>query len=178
MIVKLKSFMLFKQEVDKLAESKEFKDWTGKHKAFYLAYGFLSFGEKSEWQIGYYNKNTDKITSFTIGDSIVTNPEENGFKEEHHVVKELLLDKLKINLDQALSIAEKLQKEKYKNDPPLKKILIIQNLDIGQVWNITFVTATLKTLNVKVDSETGEVLEHKADSILDFAKQDEHNDDR
>ena len=95
------------------------------------------------------------------------------------MVKELLLDKLKINLDQALSIAEKLQKEKYKNDPPLKKILIIQNLDIGQVWNITFVTATLKTLNVKVDSETGEVLEHKADSILDFAKQqDEQNDDR
>ena len=162
--------MLFKQVVARLEESKEFKDWKKDRDDCYLAHGFISFGDNSHWQIGYYNRKTDKITSFIMGPEIVVNPEENIFKEDHSEVRPLELDRIKISLEHALNTAEELQVKEYANDPVMKKIMIIQNIDQGQVWNVTFVTRTFKTLNIKVDAETGVVVEHKATSIMDFKR--------
>jgi hypothetical protein len=162
--------MLFKEAVSKLEESKEFKDWKKECDDSYLAHGFISFGDNSHWQIGYYNKKTDKITSFIMGPEIVVNAEENIFKEGHDEVKALELDKIKINIDQALKAAEELQQKEYTNDSVMKKIMIIQNIEQGQVWNVTFVTSTFKTLNIRVNAETGKIVEHKSNSIMDFKK--------
>ena len=108
------------------------------------------------------------MTSFIMGQEVVVNAEENIFKEEHQEVKELDVEKIKISMEKALEIAEKVQQEEYKSDPVMKKILIIQNIDLGQVWNITFITQTFKTLNIKIDADSGKVIEHKANSLMDF----------
>lgn len=160
--------MEFKKAVDRLLKSKEFKEWKHTCKNSHLAHGFISVDDNDQWQIGYYNKETDKITSFVMGSEIVINPEENIFKEEHTEVKELDLDKINVDESKALEIAENLQQTYYSSDPPMKKILIIQNIDLGQIWNITFITRTFKTLNMKIDAETGRIIEHKATSIMQF----------
>ena len=66
-----------------------------------------------------------------------------------------------------ITIADDLQKKEYSVHAPAKKIVIIQSLDIGQVWNITFLTKTFKTLNVKIDSQDGSISAH---GLIDFFK--------
>ena len=48
----------------------------------------------------------------------------------------------------------------------MKEVVILQNLDVGQVWNITYITKSFQTLNIKIDAETGDVLEDKLHQIF------------
>ena len=38
------------------------------------------------------------------------------------------------------------------------------------MYNFTFITQTFQTLNVKIDSKTGDVIEHKLYSLMDIGK--------
>ena len=56
----------------------------------------------------------------------------------------------------------------YKQETPFKIITILQKLDIGQVYNITYVTQSFKVLNFKIDSSNGKVLKKSLKSIMEF----------
>ncbi|MEA3514373.1 MAG: hypothetical protein U9R34_02775, partial [Nanoarchaeota archaeon] len=62
------------------------------------------------------------------------------------------------------------REKKYKNELPSRKIFILQNIDIGQIWNVTIVTLTFNTLNLKIDSNTGEVIQHHLTSLMQMGK--------
>ena len=94
-----------------------------------------------------------------LNKEIRKNPDSEIFKNNTKVY-ELKIDKLKVACRDAWKISDKIQKEKYPFLIPLKKITILQKLDIGQLWNITYITSSFKTLNIKVDSETGNILKH------------------
>ena len=160
--------MQFRDALHKLEKSTDFTAWQSEHKNSYLSYGFIMIASdvQADWQLGYYNPNKDTLTSFTINETIIQNPDAEIFKNKAKVQK-LDLRKVKINLDKALTIAKELQKDKYKGHDPIKKIVILQNLDMGQVWNITYVTQTFKTLNIKINSETGEIVKY---DLIDLFK--------
>jgi len=161
------------ESVKKLEDSKEFKDFKKQNKEAYLAHVFYMLDEANQdiVQIGYYNKSKDRITTFVVeGDNITKNPEAEVFKEQEIMMKPIDLSKVKINVNEAVDIAEKLQKDKYKQEIPVKKIAILQHLPLGQVWNITFVTQTFKTLNIKIDSGTKKIVSEKLLSIIEFGK--------
>jgi len=163
--------MKFKEKLSELEKSVEFKNWKKEHSSSYLTYGFMMISPdvKKEWQIGYYNPDLDKITTFAVSDKITRNPDSEIFKDKKKV-QELEKDKVKISLDSALEKADKVQREKYAVHTPLKKIAILQKLNIGQVWNITYITKTFKTLNIKVSSEDGEVLKYDLIELFKFDK--------
>jgi len=77
--------MELKPALKKLEESREFKKWRQKNKSTYFSYAFkiLQEMDPDEWQIGFYNKKKDKITTFMIGSgSINVRAEEEIFKKE------------------------------------------------------------------------------------------------
>ena len=52
-----------------------------------------------------------------------------------------------------------------------KTIVILQNLsEFGNIWNITYVTHSFKTLNMKINAENGKILHHDIVSLMDFVK--------
>ncbi|MFC1728012.1 hypothetical protein ACFLZ7_00940 [Nanoarchaeota archaeon] len=163
---------MLKESLDKLENSDVFKSWKSENEKAHLSHVFVLLDElnKSECQIGYYNPDTEKITTFVVGDEIIQNPAEEVFKEQKNIVKEVKLDKVKTDVEDALKTADDLQKEKYKTEIPIKRIIILQNLEVGQVWNITYVTQSMQTLNIKIDSETGEIKSDKLVSLLEFRK--------
>lgn len=163
---------MLKEKIKQLENSEIFKRWRNSNKNCHLAHVFILFDElnKNDWQIGYYNPDDHMITTFIVGKEISQNPPEEVFKEEEHIVKELLLSKVKIDAEKALETADKLQKEKYKTQIPFKKIAILQHLDLGQVWNITYVTQSMQTLNIKIDSETGKVKQDHLVSLVEIKK--------
>jgi len=124
---------------------------------------------KQEWQIGYYDPDADKITAFSVSDDVVKNPDSEVFKKDKKVL-ELEPSKVKITLDKTLEKAKKLQKTVYSQHTPVKKVVILQKLSLGQVWNVTYITQTFKTLNIKIDAESGEVIKHDLIELFRFDK--------
>jgi hypothetical protein len=167
-------FMSIKTAVEKLESHAEFLKWKEGHKDAYLSYAFtvLEDDKGIEWQIGFFNSASDKITAFTFkGDDIVICADEDAFKKEESKILELDMNKVKINVDNAINNAEEFQKKKYPNEVSTKAIVILQNLaKEGLVWNITYITKSFNTLNLKINAEDGKVVSDKLSSILDFQK--------
>ena len=157
-------------EIQRLESSDVFNEWKKENPNTYLTHAFIMLDPniKKEWQIGYYNEETDKITTFNVNDKITKNPEAEAFKKEG-AINELDIEKIKISFDKVLETADIIQKQKYSRCNPTNKIIILQNLN-KQVWNITYVSNTMETLNIKVDAETGEVISDNITSLFKIEK--------
>ena len=159
-----------KSTLKKVESSKEFKAWEKGHKSAYFSYAFSLLDESVDWQVGFYDPKTDKITTFAIKDNcIFMHPEEEVFKKEETKVNKLELEKIKIGTVKAAELAEKFQSEKHPKENPTKAILILQNLGkLGDIWNITYVTQAFNTLNMKISAKDGKVIEHTLTPLMDF----------
>ena len=161
----------FKEALKILEKSKEFKEWKKKNPEAYLSYAFFVVEDvDSGWKIGYYHKKHDKVTSFNVRDKITIEPEQEVLQKEKKAVEKIDLGKVKHDLSDAVTIAINTQKEEYATEDPKKIIAILQTLNKKQVWNITFLTQTYNTLNFKIKSENGRVVEKKLSSLFQFDK--------
>jgi len=159
----------FKEALKILEESEVFKKWKKENPEAYLSYGFFVVDDTDfKWKIGYYHG--DKITSFVVGDKIEIGEDEDVFQKEKKRVEGIVLDNLKLDIAEAVAIANQVQQEEYSAELPRKIIAIIQNLDKEQIWNVTFLTQSFKTLNIKIKSDNGEVTEKKLDALFQFEK--------
>ena len=158
-----------KSAIENLEESDEYISWRKTNKNAYIANCFVMMEDNKipEWHIGFYDTITDKITTFVVSTEIKKLPESDVFKEKD-VVLPLEFSKVKVKLNQAIENAVELQEKEHKGNPPMKTIVLLQNFEGHHIYNITFVTRTFKTLNVKVSSQDGRILSHKIHSIMDF----------
>jgi len=167
--------MDLKPALARLEQTQDFKQWRKKNKNDYFSYGFKILQEmgSDDWQLGFYNKKKDKITTFTlVGDNIKIRPEEEIFKKEDMEVFEIELNKVKLTFEDALGAADKFQQKNHPKDNSIKTIAILQNIDkLGNVWNITYITEAFNTLNMKIDASNGKVLENSISSIFSFRKE-------
>ncbi len=102
--------MKLKDVIQKLEANSAFKEWRKKNKSYYLAHAFMMMDKANAnmWQIGYYDKEKDKVTTFIIeGDNIKISPELNIFKRPDATVEKLDVSKVKIGTIQAIETAEK-----------------------------------------------------------------------
>ncbi|MBI2546631.1 hypothetical protein HYV81_05630 [Candidatus Woesearchaeota archaeon] len=158
-----------------LEHTLEFKDWQAQHHGHYLVHAFklLDEANKSIWQIGYYDKETDTITTFVIEDGkelkIIPNLE--IFKEEKAAIQKLDISKVKVNAQEAVDKAEAFLKEQYPGEVIVKTILILQSIEHGQVYNLSFITKSVSTINIKLAADSGQVLEHHKISLSDLKAQ-------
>ncbi len=157
--------MKFKQQLTRLKQSKEFKDWKKQNPDIYLVHGFLMIKDDTQtsWQIGFYDKKSDKVTSFFMETPIKISPPAEIFKKQG-IVKELNPEEIRLDLKQALKIAEK-EKEKYK-ESTLQTVAIVQNIDIGTIWNITYLTQSSNALNFKISVTDGKILDQLKTSFI------------
>ena len=163
-----------KDAVETLEKSEIFKKFKKEYPKAYLANLFSMIEEshpKPEWHIGYYDVEKERIISFVMGEKITRAPESEVFRDGGHVTP-IELSKIKITLNKAIENAIIHQKQKYPVDTPTKKIILLQNIDGHHIYNMTFVTQTFKTLNVKISSQDARVISSKIYSIFDFNKKD------
>ena len=167
--------MDIKPALKKLEESPDFRKWRSSHKGTYLSYAFKIPQEmdSDDWQLGFYDKKKDKITTFVLANgSVEIKKEEEIFKKEDMKVNEIQLSKVKLTFDNAIEKADDFQKKNYPKDSSIKTIAILQNLpDVGNIWNITYVTEAFNTLNMKINASNGKMLEHNLSSVFSFRKE-------
>jgi len=163
---------LFRNALTKLEKSKTFKDWKKKNPKCYLSSGFVIIEkEQSPWKAGYYDEKTNKITSFAIGKKIVIEPSDKLFQKKKVKIDKIDMKKLIVELPSAVVVANNLQQTEYKEEMPMKIIAVLQNSDANQIWNLIFITQKFNTLNIRINTENGDIVDHKIASIMDFKKE-------
>jgi len=166
--------MDLKLALKKLKESDKFNNLSNKIKDIYFSYALIMDEDNKNisWQLGFYNKSTDKIITFMVDkDEIKMEKEEEIFKKPGMDVRPVDIEEVKIPYNEILKKAVEFQKNKYPQELVNKTIAILQNLEeYGNIWNITYVMHSFKTLNIKINAENGEIKNHSLESLMDFAK--------
>mgnify|MGYP006281044383 CR=1 FL=1 len=158
------------QIIKAVEESEAFQEWKAKHTDAQLMYIFAMHGADgfSGWQVGY--AEGDNVTPFLYeGERVSKGETEEMFKKPGESALPLTLSEAQIPVEEAMQQAQKEQQEKYPKEKGERAICILQNLKkYGIVWNITFITYTMKTLNIKVDARNGDILVGQLLSLFDI----------
>jgi uncharacterized membrane protein YkoI len=149
-----------KEAVTKLEKQEYFKE----HKDIFLLNAFSILENDPNWQLNYYNKETNKVISFIPAEDKTL--EEQDLLEQNTNPKELNLDKIEITLKEALKT---LEKEKTK-ETITKTIVIIHSLDDKVVWNFTLLTTSFNVIKIKIDATTGNIIDNKSEPVMNFKK--------
>lgn len=155
--------------IQRLLDSSEFSAWSTAHPKAYLAHVFCMVEKEGRsWQVGFVDDGL--VTVFEMGQNIKQLPADKPFTEPGKIVPKLDKFAIKLDLDAALEKASALQQEKYPADKPFKTIVILQCIDDRVVYNITYVTQSFKTLNIRVAAENGSIVSDKLVSFFEMDK--------
>ena len=160
-----------KNDYKRLLKSKEFNNNGFLCGAFLICE--LNNLEKTDWQIDFYDEKKDTITSYVVGEKIEVSENSKIFKEEGKTIEELKLEKLKVDIKDALRKCEIILKQHEEKETQV--IIILQN-DKGIKWNISYVTQKFNLINIKIDAETGELVNQNIISMLSWGKIDDGKD--
>lgn len=142
-----------------LSQDSLFQQWQRQHPESYLSHLFSVLApDLQDWEIGYYDSATGLITVFAQRDNgFEIKPADAVFKEEHHVVEKLEVDKVKIPIARALEQFAQRKEEYFPKEVLGNGFLILQTLHQKICWNFTFITNTVRFVNLKINAETGQV---------------------
>ncbi|MBS3107612.1 hypothetical protein J4468_01730 [Candidatus Woesearchaeota archaeon] len=164
-------FEKLKKNYSALLKTKEFNSLKKEKPEIYLCSAFtvMEGKEFSEWQLDFFDTKDNKITSFILknGKFEMTAAQE-VFQEKESKIDELELGKVKLNLEETFEIIKKVRDEKYRGDNPSKIIIILQNMDNHEVWNVTYLTVNFNVLNFKIDASNGAIISEKCEPVFGF----------
>lgn len=155
--------------LDKLNQSKKFRDFITKNPNAYFAAGFfvLDFQAKNNLhQIDYFDPKTKKMFTFMLDGDIELKPSE--------AANTLIPQKIngEINLD--LDILKGIVQDEMKNNTITSKIqkiiAILQNLDGKLIWNLNCITNDMGIIKVHVDDESHSILKFEKVNLFDIVK--------
>ena len=162
--------MEFPDLVKKLEGQEIFTSWKKEHPKSFLAHVFVMIeGDASSgYQVGYYDTADKKVTSFLVqGDEVNVLPPSEIFKDPDTELIALDISGIELSTQDVLAKAHEIREDDYSGIPVMKVFFILQHIEgVGRVFNVTFVTRDLKTLNVKLEAQSGEVLKHSLQSLI------------
>ena len=160
-----------KTAYDVLQKNPEFIEWKAHNSHYSLIHCFFMQDKqfKNEWHFGFYNKDDESIMNFIVSPLGVKKEEHQELaKFEGQEVLPLDMSKVTISRETAEKIIEKTIEEEQQGGASTK-IFLLQHIPmIGTVWNVTAVTLTFKSLNVKIDAATGEIKLKSLNSLFDM----------
>jgi hypothetical protein len=147
--------------------SDAFKEWKASHDKAFLSSIFGMTGNE-DVTLNYYDKGKDKMYSFSAKTPIA--PEEQDFVKSGEEIFPVKVETVKTAVDEALKKAYGVAEKNYSEQKLLRTVYALQVLKGKQMWNITFLTADYKTINIRIDCISGEVAEHTIAKLSEFIK--------
>ncbi len=156
----------------KIERSEDYKSWKKKHPQGYLSHFFCPISAdcqlKSDWEIGFYDADSERMTVFAFSDTIsVKENEDEVFKKPEQRVEELEITSVKITFDKAVDVFAQHVEELFPKAGRGDGFVILQNLEGKSLWNFTFITRDLKFINIKINATSGEVDSHLSMDLID-----------
>ena len=151
------------QALQLLQHDSLFRDWNKQRKAD-LTHFFCSLDAQAQllspWEIGFVEHQ--KITVFTFfQDKVIIKPADDIFKREEDVVEKLDFAKATVSWEEARTKCLRELPTLYPTENRGNGFCILQSWKGTIVWNFTFITKSIKFLNLKLNAGTGTVHEHQ-----------------
>ena len=152
-----------------LQQDSLFQDWDQQRKA-YLTHFFCTIDSQAQplspWEIGFVEQQ--KITVFTFIDhNVIIKPADDIFKREEETVEKLDLAKITLSWEQAQERCLRELSLLYPQEQRGSGFCILQSWQGNTVWNFTFITKSVRFMNVKLDSAAGTVMEHQLLNLME-----------
>ncbi|MBI2148805.1 hypothetical protein HYU23_03930 [Candidatus Woesearchaeota archaeon] len=148
-----------------LKNSEEFKNYGFLCGAFLICN--IEEIDKTPWQIDFYNKKNDTITTYLIDKKIEVTDDSKILKDEKTEIEELNLNDVKIDFE---DIKEKLDNILKKYNETAVKITIILQTQKFPIWNVIFITKKINIINVKINAINGSVVEDNMVPLITVEK--------
>ncbi len=167
------NLMIEPQELlPRLLQDDAYQQWKKEHPQSFLSHYFCqldsSLLSNNGWEIGFYDPAEDKITTFT--DDFALKPADEIFKKENDKVEELDLEKVKIDFKQASKIYQDNFPKYFSQEQVGDGFLVLQCLQEKVLWNFTFITKSVKFVNLKINASNGEIESHDTVELVDKGK--------
>jgi hypothetical protein len=153
----------------KLHDSDVFKNW---HQKNFLSHFFCqldkNFEQKTKWEVGFFDQETNKIEVFAMeDDGFLQKPEDQVFKKPGDEVEQLEMGHVTLSLPDAIIAAKQQFSTLFPSEVLGDGFLILQYYQGATMWNFTFVSKSIKFLNVKLDAGSGVVIASDAVELID-----------
>jgi len=161
--------MKIKPYVNKLNNSKEYKDFQNKYSDAFLVAGFFILDYETGnnlHQIDYYIPSEKKIAAFTLDNGVTMQLLDTMSK----AVPEKLDIQTNIDLDALYGILEDEMKNRNITEEIKKIIAVVQNINGKKIWNLNCILSGMGILKAHVDDESQTVLKMEKSSIIDYLK--------
>lgn len=164
--------MNFKELVEKIESSEEFKKFISEKPGSELCVGFFVIdfiSNDSKNSIDY--KHGDKVYTFDIKDDLkIKITEDELIKSKNHPDLEKINPDIKVEVEELKSIAGIRALDEGISAKFNKIIAVLQKLNAKETWNLTCMLDGLIILNILVDAFTGEIIKFERKSMMDLIK--------
>ncbi|MEK6928321.1 MAG: hypothetical protein AABX11_07855 [Nanoarchaeota archaeon] len=161
--------MKIRPYVNRLNDSKEYKDFCKKHADAFLIAGFFILDletKKNIHQIDYYVPKEKKVAAFTLDGGVNVQL----LSMVNNKVPEVLDINTNIDLDALYGILEDEMKNRNITENIQKIIAVLQNIDGKKMWNLNCVLSGMGILRAHIDDDSKTILKMEKASILDYIK--------
>ncbi|MEM2115854.1 MAG: hypothetical protein QW524_02705 [Candidatus Woesearchaeota archaeon] len=122
---------------------------------------------KNNKNITFYFKNQLKQTVSVVSEEHWEITSNHAETEE----TDLILDDVVIGYEDALSLLDEFFLQNLKNHKRIKTIFILENNELGVIWNIIVLCANFDIYNLKYCAKTGKLLHVSQEPVFDFDRQ-------
>ncbi len=149
----------------KLESSQNYLLWREGHTKGFLSHFFCvltsDVKESGSWEVGYYAPDKEKITVFVCNDTFQIKPEDDVFKKKATKVEPLELEKINSTSDEVLVICKENLASLFPKEIVGNGFVILQTFNGKTIWNFTFISKSLKFLNLHISADKKEVINHR-----------------
>ena len=156
--------------LSKLESSQLFIDWKKEHTSSFLSHFFCQVNSELKaitgWQIGFFNESGKMSVFEQVNGNFLIKPEDEVFKKEDTALETLDINDVKKTTKEAVAIFQEKFKEFFPTEQTGDGFLILQTLNKKALWNFTFISKTIKFLNIKINATSGEVEDHQVVELV------------
>lgn len=154
--------MIVQELIASLGNEESYQRWKQQHPHSYCSHLFCQLCAdgrlKGTWEIGFFDPDQNKITVFAQQErGFEIKPPDEVFRKEQGQIEALHINEHIIPVTEAVDIGREILCTHFSHEPLGDGFVVLQKLQHKPLWNITFVTKTLRFLNVKVHAEEGTV---------------------
>lgn len=149
------------EAVSRVISSDVYKEWLKENQDSYLACLILTLQSDKGWEISFYSRPKNRMTTFSTDPVAIVDKDSEVFKKDETKVEELEVDCLFFTFDQVQDIVDKAIEDLVKNDRVVKEILVLQKIKYN-MWNIICITEKMTLVNIRIDAVTGKFLKKEA----------------
>ena len=162
--------------IERVTNDGLYTSWNKQHGKSFLTHLFSGLSANyilnSDWEIGFYDPESSKITVLVLmkNGKIAIKPADDVFKKPDAAVEKLKQEEVKLSFEEAVTIAKEEFPKQFPKEIMGDGFLVMQTFQNDTIWNFTFITKSLKFVNVKINSKDGKINSAESFSVLDKGK--------